>query len=151
MADEIVSGRVGGLDLVDFIDGSYRGVVKLSQLDSADSRTRLFKRAAAVRLSIKRNDGPLARLGHHKGSLKVDWDTPYCVASSALTREAKEISDTMTDRYSDPECAMNQFAISILGKVERQYSREETNELIRQVVCNIDDMSNRYAELSRTG
>lgn len=151
MADEIVSGRVGGLDLTDFIDGSNRGVIKLSQLDSTDSRTRLFKRAAATRISTKRNDAAFVKLGHHKGSLKVDWDTPYCDAPADLNREAKEISDTMTERYSDPQCAMNQFAVSILGKIEHKYSKLETNELLRQVVCNIDEKSSRYAELSRTG
>lgn len=151
MADVILSGRVGGLDLVDFVDGSNRGVVKLSQLDSADSRTRLFKRAAATRLSLRRMDSSLAGLGHHMGSLKIDWDTPYCDAPSDLNREAKEISDTMTERYSDPQCAMNQFAISILGRIEQKYSKVETNELLRQVVCNIDEKSSRYAELSRTG
>lgn len=151
MADEIVSGRVGGLDLVDFVDGSYRGIVKLSQLDSADSRTRLFKRAAAMCASTRRSDATLAGIGHHKGSLTVDWDTPYCEAPTSLTREAEELSETVIQRYSDPQCAMNQFAIAMLNKVEHKYSREEKNELLRQVVCNIDEKSSRYASLSRTG
>lgn len=126
------------INLAGVLRGQGSAVFTLAGLNPSDERTRCFKRAAASFVSERSLDPELVNLGQLRGNTDVDWDTPYvdCMSDHLKSSIHQSIQYGL-ELCKTPTMALVAVANHDFDQILAQYSTEQANEYIRQVVCGL--------------
>ena len=114
------------ISLSDIVLGTSGGIINLSNLNTEDPHTAVFKRTITAYLSRKLGDYGLMSLGRLRGSITIDWHTPYSDDQFGVGNVEQYNLFTLYDRASRAASSKNHkyvdelIRLSILAYVQNK-------------------------------